>query len=124
MTTPIRSVLMNGGQGDVVMATVGLIALQAAAPHAFARPLRVYTRTLVQPLIAALLPDATVASLDEAKNATSPRYYTSAKTSWTTTARNWVGADWYVNFAERRPSPQNRSIFWTALSLFPRCSCS
>ena len=102
MIAPIRSVLMNGGQGDVVMATVGLIALQAAAPQAFAPDLHVYTRTLVQPLIATLLPDATVGSLEAAKSAASPRYYTSAKTSWSTTARNWFGADWYVNFAERR----------------------
>ena len=102
MTAPVRSVLMNGGQGDVVMATVGLIALQTATPQAFAPDLHVYTRTLVQPLIATLLPNATVESLDAAKNAASPRYYTSAKTSWSTTARNWLGADWYVNFAERR----------------------
>ncbi|MGB0722570.1 MAG: hypothetical protein ACPGU7_09250 [Gammaproteobacteria bacterium] len=100
--TPIRSVLMSGGQGDVVMAALGLLALQRLEPRALHADIGVYTRSLATPVAAALLPDMHVTSMEQAGRPARPRYYTSADTSWSTVIRNWFYPDWYVNFPEYR----------------------
>lgn len=99
---PIRSVIMNGGQGDVVMAACGLHAMLLLAPDAFAPDLTVYARTYISPVIAALLPECRVVSIETVKEAQHPRYYTSANTSGSTLWRNAFGSDYYVNFSAGR----------------------
>ena len=101
-TPPLSSVIMNGGQGDVVMATNGLAALLSLDAPVLEKDAVCYTRTLVAPLIAWMLPDVEIRSISESKSACHPRYYTSANTSWSTVRRNWLGKDFYVNFASPR----------------------
>ena len=99
---PLRSVIMNGGQGDVVMAANGLAALLSLDAPVLARDAVCYTRSLVSPLIAWMLPDVEVRPISGSKAACRPRYFTSANTSWSTVLRNWLGSDYYVNFASPR----------------------
>ncbi len=98
----IRSVLMQGGQGDVVMAVNGLQALIDLGVPVLAPGAACYVRSLIVPLSRVMLPQVTVAALADSRHAARPRYATSAKTSWTTLFRNHFTSDWYVNFAERR----------------------
>lgn len=108
----VESVIMNGGQGDVVMAACGLHAMLQLVPEAFAGDLCCYTRSFIVPVIAAMLPECRVVSMDAAKKAGHPRYYTSANTSGSTVLRNLFSSDWYINFAagRRRASFGNDSL--------------
>ncbi len=99
---PIRSVVMNGGQGDVVMAAAGLHAMLLLAPTAFASDLTCYVRSYIAPVIAALLPECKVLSIEQVGAAQRPRYYTAAHTSGSTLWRNAFGADYYINYAATR----------------------
>ncbi|MBI5329655.1 MAG: hypothetical protein HZB71_03480 [Betaproteobacteria bacterium] len=107
MTAALRSIVMTGGQGDVVMAANGLAALLRLGAPALAPEAVCYVRSLAAPLIAWMLPEVHVESISLSKHAPHPRYHTSANTSWSTVARNWFGADYYVNFA----SPRRRASF-------------
>jgi hypothetical protein len=102
MTRPLQSVLMSGGQGDAVMGACGLHALLALGLDVLAPGAVVYARSVAAPLVGAMLDGITVKSLGEGTRPPQPRYYTSAGTSWSTVRRNWLGADWHVNFAEPR----------------------
>lgn len=114
---PLQSVIMNGGQGDVVMAANGLSALLQLGAPVLAPDAVCYVRSLVAPLISWMLPELEVRSITESKGARHPRYYTSANTSWSTVSRNWLGQDYYINFA----SPRRRGSFgFPALSLSER----
>src|SRR5574337_203297 len=100
--TQVTSVLMQGGQGDVVMAANGLQALLELGVPVLAPDAVCYTRSFVSPLIRIMLPQVRVSVLSESKHCAHPRYATSSKTSWTTVYRNYFTRDYYVNFAERR----------------------
>jgi len=105
--THLRSVIMNGGQGDVIMAVNGLVALQSLGVPFLTQDAVCYTRSLVAPMVGWMLPDIEVRPISEDKSSRQPRYYTSANTSWSTVLRNWFGSDYYINFA----SPRRRASF-------------
>ncbi|MCB1737330.1 MAG: hypothetical protein KDI42_04310 [Gammaproteobacteria bacterium] len=100
--TPLRSIIMSGGQGDAVMAANGLHALLQLAPSILAADATAYTRSIATPIIAALLPELRATSIEQSHGTAHPRYYTSAGSSGSTLLRNWFGADYYVNFAVPR----------------------
>ena len=106
MPNPIRSILLSGGQGDVVMATLGLLAVRDLVPQAIAPAARVYTRSVAAPTAQALLPDLDVRSMNAIGKGQDrpprPRYYASAETSWSTVIRNGLYPDYYVHFAAHR----------------------
>lgn len=99
---PVGSVVMNGGQGDVVMAACGLHAMLLLAPEVFASGLTCYTRSYIAPVIATLLPECRVVEIENVREAQHPRYYTSANTSGSTLLRNVFGSDYYINFSAGR----------------------
>lgn len=114
MPKPIRSVLINGGQGDCVMGAIGLDAMLSLAPQAFAPDLTVYTRTYIAPVIQALLPQLPVKLLDEARQAQRPKYYPSSHMSGSTVLRNLFGQDYYVSYnaSRERGSHGQASYGW------------
>ena len=102
MPKPIQSIIMSGGQGDVIMAALGLTALRSLVPEAIAPEARVYTRSLAADVTQTLLPNLDVRGMQGMGRPQRPRYFTSADTSWSTVIRNWFYPDYYVNFAEHR----------------------
>ncbi|WP_432722981.1 hypothetical protein R0381_001369 [Jeongeupia wiesaeckerbachi] len=103
MKRAVKSVIMQGGQGDAIMAAYGMAALHALKPGIFADDVICYPRSLAAPLIQALLPWAKVLPIDQSNGSAHPRFYTSAaKTTLGSAYKNWFGPDWINNFAERR----------------------
>ena len=97
----IRSVVITGGQGDVMMSVNGMIASMKINPSIFSHNVVVYTRSVVLPVVDSLLKNIKVRDISESRHVPRPRYYTSSSTSWTTLFRNWVYPDYYVDFDER-----------------------
>ncbi|MBM3116537.1 glycosyltransferase family 9 protein [Jeongeupia naejangsanensis] len=103
MKRAVKSVIMQGGQGDAIMAAYGMAALHALKPGIFADDVVCYPRSLAAPLIQALMPWAKVLPIDKSNGSAHPRFYTSAaKTTLGSAYKNWFGPDWINNFAERR----------------------
>lgn len=117
----IRSVRIHAGQGDILMAIHGLQALRELGVPFLAPDACVYTRTDTASLIQILLPDLEIRSLPDSKHAPHPRYVIVERTSVSTTLRNWLYPDFYVNFPERRlarsfgypePGLGHRALMW------------
>ncbi|MDO8281056.1 MAG: hypothetical protein Q7U10_00275 [Thermodesulfovibrionia bacterium] len=99
----IKSILMQaGGQGDGIIAANGLQALIELNIPFLADDGICFTRSLVEPLVKAMLPGLNIRSIADAGHSPHPRYHLLSKISWTTVFRNYFSGDFYYDFAERR----------------------
>lgn len=123
----LRSVRMQGGQGDVIMAVNGFQAMVELGADFYDPQLVVYTRSVAKAVVGIMIPEVTTETLESSQHARHPRYAIVPHTSWTTVVRNWFYPDYYVDFPERRllasygyprPGPMRRAqLFLTDLKL-------
>jgi len=123
----LRSVRMQGGQGDVIMAVNGFQAMVELGVDFYDPQLVVHTRSVAKTVVDIMIPDVTTETLEHSRHSRRPRYAIVPHTSWTTVIRNWFYPDYYIDFPERRllasfgyprPGPMRRAqLFLTALKL-------